>query len=119
MGEKHPLATEGSWVELRDPRELCAGDKRRVMRMIHDPEQVVSAGLDVVDGLIAMMVVNWQLPVQLPLPSQSLESLDLLKIPDYDRLCELVEPARQVLFPESPDPATVKDPNSPTPPSAA
>ena len=121
MSDKHPLVSEGSWVELRDPHELRAGDKRHVLRAVTDPERVLAAGLDIVDGLICMMVVNWQLPDDLPLPSQSAGVLDLLRIPDYDRLCELVEPARQLLFPEASTPPQnqeqAKDPTTPTLPS--
>lgn len=121
MGDKHALASPGGWVELRDPRELKAGDKKRIMRKIKNADQAIAAGLDVIDGLIAMLVVNWQLPdgVVLPLPSESIDSIDLLPIADYDRLCELVTPAQELLFPSAPNAATAGDPGSPTPPSGA
>ena len=121
MGDKHALVSEGSWVELRDPHELRAGDKKRVMRAMTDPNQLVLSSLEIVDGLIAMLVVNWQVPGDLPLPSQSFGAIDLLQIPDYDKLCELVEPARELLFPETATAPTseaeAKDPSTPTTPS--
>lgn len=124
MSERHALATEGAWVELRDPRELKSGDKKTVLRRINDGSKAISAGLDLTDGLIAVMAVNWQLASPLPLPSADITVLDMLEIADYDRLTELVAPARKLLFPDSAQPDTaqaqaeaVKDPASPTGPT--
>lgn len=124
MSERHPLASEGAWVELRDPRELKSGDKKRVMRTITDLDHKMAAGIDMTDGLMAMLVVNWQLPAPLPLPSQDPTVLDMLEVPDYDKLAELIKPAQELLFPGTPDPATpeeraaqIKDPASPTAPT--
>lgn len=124
MSERHALASEGAWVELRDPKELKSGDKKKVLRAVSDIQKVMSAGLEITDGLTAMLVVNWQLPTQLPLPSQDITVLDMLEIPDYDRLTELVGPAQKLLFPGSAQPDTpqeqaqaVADPGSPTAPT--
>lgn len=124
MSERHALASEGAWVELRDPRELKSGDKKRVLRAVTNMDHKMAAGLDMTDGLIAMLVVNWQLPTPLPLPSQDITVLDMLEIGDYDRLAALVKPAQELLFPGTPDPETaqeqeaqMKDPASPTGPT--
>jgi hypothetical protein len=126
MSERHALASPGAWVELRDPRELKSGDKKRVLRSITDTDTKMAAGIDMSDGLIAMLVTNWQLPSPLPLPSQDPAVLDMLEIPDYDKLTELIEPARELLFPGSPgiedaspeeQAKAVADPASPTPPT--
>ncbi|MEU5426832.1 hypothetical protein AB0H73_14680 [Streptomyces olivoreticuli] len=124
MSERHPLASEGAWVELRDPRELKSGDKKRIMRCVTDLDDKMGVGLDMTDGLMTALVINWQLPSQLPLPSQDRAVLDMMECPDYDALTELVKPAQELLFPGSPDPATpdeqaaqLKDPASPTVPT--
>lgn len=126
MSERHPLASPGAWVELRDPRELKSGDKKRVLRSVTDMDNKMAAGLDMADGLIAMLVVNWQLPSPLPLPSQDPAVLDMLEIADYDTLSELIKPAQELLFPGSPSiedaspeeqAQAVADPASPTAPT--
>jgi hypothetical protein len=126
MSEQHPLASPGAWVVLRDPRELRSGDKKAVLRSVTDTENKMAAGLDMADGLMAMLVMNWQLPSQLPLPSQDPKVLDMLEIVDYDALTELIKPAQELLFPGNPDiekaspeeqAAAVADPASPTTPT--
>jgi hypothetical protein len=73
------------------------------------------------NALIAALVVNWQLPNQLPIPSQAPESLRMLEIRDYNALKKLVEPAEDLIFPSDPEPedaqvlqAQQADPASPT-----
>jgi hypothetical protein len=119
MAERHPLATPGSWVELRDPADLRAGDKRAVLRMIQDGSGT-SQALDMVDGVMVIAVANWQLPEPLPLPSTDPSVLDRLRIPDYDKLADLMGPATSALFPDTPaaTPEQVADEMSPTEPSA-
>ncbi|MFI8459025.1 hypothetical protein [Kitasatospora sp. NPDC085464] len=126
MSEQHPLASPDSWVVLRDPKELKAGAKKRILRSVQDSASNISMGLDVADGLMALLVENWQLPRPLPLPSVSPDSLDLMEIEDYDKLAELIRPAQQLLFPGNPDPTDAKDqaaqeadPASPTAPTVA
>jgi len=77
------------------------------------------------NALITALVTNWQLPTPLPLPQVDAGVLRMLEIEDYNRLCELVEPAIARIFPAPVDPATpdehaaaVADPASPTGPTA-
>jgi len=119
MGERITLPS-GGWVELRDYRELRAGDKKRILRGIKDGQSQVGSALDVTDGIIAMLVTNWEIPGMeaLPVPSASLESIELLTIADYDALVAAVGPAAQALMPKAPSPDQADDPKSPTPPAA-
>jgi hypothetical protein len=115
--ERHKLPS-GAWVQFRDPHTLRRGDKQKAMRAIKDPEDAMSAGLDLVNGLLRVLIIDWS--YDLPIPSESPQSLDLLPLEDDDALTEAVEPIRLVLFPNKPDPvADAKDPASPTEPSAA
>jgi hypothetical protein len=73
------------------------------------------------NALIAALVVTWQLPVQLPIPSEAPESLRMLTIGDYNALKKLIEPAQELIFPSDPEPeagaaleAAKADPASPT-----
>lgn len=127
MSERHALASEGAWVELRDPKELKAGAKRTLMRTIGNPETVTagSIAIDMTDGLIMLLVENWELPTQIPVPT-TLEgwrqALDMMEIGDYDQLMELVGPAQELLFGSKKPEATPEqraDPASPTTPSDA
>lgn len=105
-GEKH-------WADFRDPSELRAGDRKRIFRAIQDPGHQMAAGLELIDGLLAMLISNWS--IQLPLPSARLDSIDLLEIADYDALVDAAQPARERLFPSF---KGSTDPDSPTEPSA-
>jgi hypothetical protein len=111
----------GGFAILRDPVQLRAKDKKRVLKNIQDAQRAVAAGVDVVDGMVMMLVEKWELPY-LPmaaLPADEPEILDELTIPDYDALVQAVGPAQKVLFP---GPVTVDDmgkPGSPTQPASA
>lgn len=119
---RHPLASPGSWVDLRDPHDLRYGDKQRVQDVITDTERPLAATNQMRNALIALLVTNWQLPEQLPLPSQDIGVLSRLTIRDGNALENLVKPAQELLFPGTPEPETaeeqakaVADPASPTP----
>ena len=120
MNKRHPLASPDSWVELRDPEELLAGDHTDIQDAI-DAEGSGKMVRQMRDAIITVLVANWQLPTALPIPSQSPQSLRLMRIPDYVALKKLVEGAEDIIFPSSPEPedpaaleAAMADPASPT-----
>lgn len=118
MSERTPLATEGSWVQIRDPHTLKSGDKRRVLRAIREGESGAVA-LSMHDAIAVVAIEAWSLP--LPVPSQDTTVLDLMEIADYDKLSDLLEPTQEALFPSGVEATEeqAKDPASPTEPSAA
>jgi hypothetical protein len=108
----------GAWVQLRDPQTLRRGDKQKALRAVNDTEGGdVGAALDLINGLLAVLIIDWSYPF--PVPSETPASLDLVPLEDDDALSEAVEPARVLLFPGKPDPKDAKDSASPTEPSAA
>lgn len=109
----------GGWAELRDPKEIRAKHRKRVMDQLNIERMQSGVGgiaFDMSDGLILMMVEKWDIPY-LPgvvRPIDSPDSVDELTIPDYDALTDRLEPAREAIFPT---PATVDQagvPGSPT-----
>jgi len=118
MSERQPLATEGSWVQIRDPHTLKSGDKRRVLRAIRDNAEAGEVALSMLDAIATVAIEAWSL--QLPVPSQDVAALDLMEIADYDKLSNLLGPTQDALFPtpveETPEQAA--DEASPTEPSA-
>jgi hypothetical protein len=115
--ERVPLPS-GAWVQFRDPHTLRRGDKQRALRAVKDTEGGdVAAALDLVNGLLVVLIIDWSYPF--PIPSETPASLDLIPLEDDDALGEAVEPARALLFPGKPDAKDAKDPASPTEPSAA
>ncbi|MEU2426894.1 hypothetical protein ABZ619_38780 [Streptomyces sp. NPDC007851] len=108
----------GGWVQLRDPQTLRRGDKQRAMRAIKSGDSSeVAQSLDLINGLLAVLIIDWSYPF--PVPSEAPGSLELIPLEDDDALNEAIEPARAVLFPDKPDPKDAADPASPTEPSAA
>ncbi|MEV6833475.1 hypothetical protein AB0N17_02920 [Streptomyces sp. NPDC051133] len=107
----------GAWIQLKDPNTLRRGDRQSVLRAIRDPEETMGAGLDMINGLLRVLVIDWS--YSLPIPSESPGSLDLLPLEDDDAITEAIEPIRLKLFPNKPDPVKdATDPASPTEPSA-
>ena len=107
----------GAWIQLKDPHTLRRGDRQQVLRSVQDTENTMGRGLDMVNGLLKVLVIDWS--YDLPIPSVSSGSLDLLPLADDDAITEAIEPIRKMLFPEKPDPVKdAKDPASPTEPSA-
>ncbi|MEE1838077.1 hypothetical protein [Streptomyces sp. SP17KL33] len=119
MSDRHPLATEGSWVQLRDPRTLKSGDKRRVLRAIRGGDETGEVALSMLDAIAVVAIESWSLT--LPVPAQDAAVLDLMEIADYDRLSDLLGPTQEALFPASVEatPEQAEDEKSPTEPSAA
>ncbi|MFD0032535.1 hypothetical protein ACFVJK_30560 [Streptomyces sp. NPDC127172] len=114
--ERFPLPS-GGWVQLRDPHTLRRGDKQRAMRAMKDSDSGdLAQALDLINGLLAVLIIDWSYPF--PIPGDSPASLDLVPLEDDDALSEAVEPARALFFPGKPDPKDAKDPASPTEPSA-
>lgn len=117
MSDRQPLATPGSWVQIRDPHTLKSGDLRSVQRAMRSDE-AGEFGLSVVDAIAVIGVEAWSL--QLPVPSQDIKALDLMEIADYRKLDKLLAPFVDTLFPgpveETPEQA--EDEASPTEPSA-
>jgi hypothetical protein len=108
----------GAWIQLRDAHTLRRGDRQRVLRTVQNTDNDMGAGLDIINGLLRVLVIDWS--YALPLPGESPDSLDLLPLEDDDAITEAIEPIRKMLFPEKPDPVKdAKDPASPTEPSAA
>lgn len=119
MSERHSMPS-GNWIELRDWRELRRGDKQRALSAVTDFDHVIAAGYAMANGLLTLLITNWS--YQLPIPSQSPQSLELLPLEDDDPIMELVQPVIRALFPpkaDAADPAQQADPASPTGPSAA
>jgi hypothetical protein len=110
MGQRHALATEGSWVELRDVNELRAGDQMDINAAMDDDATPRMRVVQMYNALATVLVQNWSLP--LPIPSQapgtkdSSGSLRLMEIKDYEALKTLVAPALDVVFPGDPEPDT-------------
>ncbi|MFI8535330.1 hypothetical protein ACIGMX_34435 [Streptomyces aquilus] len=118
MSERIPLITPESWVQLRDPRTLKSGDKRKVLRTIRDSAEAGEAALGMLDAISIVAVEAWSLP--LPVPSQDVTALDHMEIPDYDKLTDLLGPTQEALFPDpiEENEEQAADPASPTEPSA-
>lgn len=112
------LPSGGSAV-LRDPVELRAKDRRAVLEQIVDPDRKVAAGLDMVDGTIAMLIESWTVPYlpDAPLPSKDLAILGELTIADKVALDAAVKPAIDVLFPPKVTAENAGTPGSPTKPA--
>lgn len=110
----------GGWIELRDPRELKARDKKAIIRNMQPPDEAKPLGfaLDVADGLACMLIAAWEIPYLpgAPLPSADPAQLDELTIPDYDAVMDAVRPAQELLFPRPATPDDHADPTSPTGP---
>lgn len=115
MGQRHALTAPESWVELRDPTELLAGDLMDIEDRLVGPNQM-KIRREMTDGVIRALVVAWSLP--LPIPSQAAEtdsqpgSLRLISIADYNALKKLVEPAEAVIFPSDPEPEDAEELNA-------
>lgn len=127
---RHVLKTDGAWVELRDVEDLRARDRKKVdaiisAQIIVDLDGNVTAGPELVsaikdatpDAVAAALVSSWEIPYlpDAPLPRLDVDILGELKLPDYDRLLELTQPAMAILMPG--DSKSVDDYQDPTSPS--
>lgn len=123
MSERHALTAPKSWVELRDPKELLAGDRMDIDDAVVGPNPTKLLR-EMTDGVITKLIVNWSLP--LPIPSVDPKALRLLSLQDYALLKKLVADAEALIFPDDPEPedpkaleAAKEDPASPTGDAAA
>lgn len=120
MPERHPLATPGSWVELRDVKELKAGDHMDIQDAIEGDG--LKGVRQMQDAIIRALVVNWHLPSgQLPIPADAPDALRRMEIADYVKLKGLTDDAQEWIFPSDPEPEDAvelkkaqADPASPT-----
>jgi hypothetical protein len=115
----------GGRVILRDPRELRAKDKQRVIRNIRDEGGRFSRNLDVTEGALCMLIARWEVPYlagpegeAAALPRDQPTILGELTIADYDSLIAAVGPAIEMLFPTPPAPEQACTPGSPTGPAS-
>jgi hypothetical protein len=131
---RHPLKSDGAWVELRDVEDLRAKDRRAVDAVISaqisvDLDGNVNAGPELVaaikdaapDAVIAAMVSSWEIPYlpEARIPRLDPDNLGELKLDDYDRLKELTEPAMRLLMPRSSENVDdYQDPQSPSGPAS-
>jgi hypothetical protein len=120
----------GAYAEMRDPNILKAKHRKQMMRAIKDGDRLGGTLVDSIDGIIAILVVDWDVSdpetgEPLPLPSVSLDSLDELADDDYEALCAdpSVKTLTQRIFKArtgiADNPDGHDDPASPTEPSAA
>lgn len=76
---------DGSWVELRDPKELTNGQRKPFMRAIAVANaEDADAVLRVSETACEVLITAWSFPF--PIPSEKLESLDDLKALTYDEI---------------------------------
>jgi hypothetical protein len=132
---RHVLKTDGAWVDLRDVEDLRARDRKKVDAIISaqitvDLDGNVTTGPELVsaikdaapDAVAAALISSWEIPY-LPdaqLPRLDAEILGELKLDDYDRLMELIEPAMSLLMPHSSSNVDDhQDPTSPSEPASA
>ena len=128
-GLSSPLAVcrvtlpSGPWVDLRDVRSLKSGDKKRVLALVDQGRTAGRVGVDVLDGVLAMLILAWSLPYPVPAESKDLASLDELEIGDYDELSDhpvVVEAVSRLTGVTTPNPDEPSaDPASPRRPFGA
>jgi hypothetical protein len=132
---RHVLKTDGAWVELRDVEDLRARDRKKVDAVVMSALTVdmetgaiaanpgalekVASGTN--EAIAAVLISSWEIPY-LPdaqLPCIDPDVLGELRLPDYDRLIELIEPAAALLNPRSSsNPDDYDDPQSPSEPAS-
>lgn len=125
----------GGWAELRDPSTLRARDQKALLKSMNfEQDNKIAAGLDMTDGLIALLVTEWEIPYaraldtnsdgdmvlgEFVLPSADVTVIDDLSMPDYGELTRIAREVQKVMFPKAPDPSDYEDPASPTGPANA
>lgn len=120
----------GAYAEMRDPGPLKAKHRKQMMRAIKDDGRMGGVLVDIIDGVIAILLVDWDVcdpetGEPLPLPSVDVNSLEEIADDDYEALCAdpLVKSLTQRIMKartgvdDSPD--GHDDPASPTAPSGA
>jgi hypothetical protein len=121
----------GAYAELRDPGSMKAKHRKQIARAMSDADRVGGFAVDMVDGALAVLIVDWDVcdpetGKQLPLPSVDLKSLDECSDSDYEALANqplVGEFTRRVLEARmrsaqaADNPDGYDDPASPTAPS--
>jgi hypothetical protein len=111
----------GGTVTFREPTDLRAKDKRRILKNLKDDNIGTFAGAyDLTDGVIMLLVESWSIPYlpNAPLPAELPEILGELTIADEQVLTNAAQPVVGLLFPKT----TVDDagvPGTPTRPASA
>ena len=125
--------SSGAYAEMLDPGTLKAKHRKQVARALNDSDRVGAFMIDLVDGALAVLIVDWDVcdpdtRQPLPLPSVDLKSLEECADGDYEALCAspLVEEftrrileARKQSAGAADNPDGYDDPASPTAPSGA
>ena len=99
--EKIITLPSGAQVTLRDPAEIRQKDRRKVFEAMGSDSNELVRGLNMAEGLVAILVKSWTL--DLIIPSVRIDSLGELTIPDYDALIAETNKAQSVLFPDFTD----------------
>lgn len=129
---RHVLKSDGAWVELRDVEDLRARDRKKIDALMAEQVSVDGDGdvsmnrgavftimRGIPEAVAALLISAWEIPYQpdAQLPSVDPESLDDLRLDDYNRLLELAEPAVSLFMPgRSNNPDDHADPASPSGP---
>lgn len=121
MSERIDLP-HGGWAQLRDPATLRRRDERTAKGFVVTRDKPILMMEELEEGVVAVMVVAWELPnlPGAPLPSETPAILGELEIDDYNAIANS-EPCQQARLRLFPRPATVDqagDPESPTPPAS-
>lgn len=112
------------FAEVIDVTTLRNRDRKHLLRTIKNPEKAMEAGLEMQDGLAALIVAEWNVLLTdlgrdgdgpAPLPKDDLTVLDDLPIGWAVALEQGAVPAMKALFPDF-DPSPKAD--SPTAPSS-
>ena len=88
----------GATVKLRDPESLLIKDRNKVMALAGEQETEVTQSIAMVDGLIAVSVIEWSFDL-IP-PAIRLASLGELTPKDYQVLSSEALKAQDYLFPD-------------------
>jgi hypothetical protein len=94
---KEVTLPSGATVKLRDPATLLMKDRNKVMEFAGKAENDVEQAMAIVNGMIAVMVIEWSFDL-IP-PSIKPTSLGELTPKDYDTLAAEVDEAANYLFP--------------------
>lgn len=133
---RHPLKSDGAWVELRDVEDLRAKDRKAVEATVMDAVELdldtgrIAAGKGAIaqimngtpDAVAGQLIVAWEIPYtpDLQIPRVDPEALGELRLDDHRRLMELIEPAVNLLMPgRSNNPDDHANPASPSGPASA
>lgn len=123
----------GAHYEMRDPGPLKAKHRKQMMRAIQDDSRMGAVLVDIIDGVIAILLVDWDVRDPetgelLPLPNVDVNSLEEIADDDYEALCanplvksltERIMKARTGSAVVEDNPDGYDDPASPTEPSVA